>query len=483
MRSWRLKAGIVAVVGATCVLPAIAFAAAPSNDARENAEAVTLGTKVNGTTAESTLEANEPPTDCAAISGSVWYSVTAPAKGDIVASLKAAGDLDATVEVFRRTRSQLTSIDCQTTDKDGAAESDFRVAAGDSFLIRVGQRSNSVPGTFQLDVELAVPPENPPGKALPAKGAKGTLDRVANPSDAYAIRMDEGVKYRFNLSSSAEDSCLPLSLYPPHTTSFDDGEPVDTLRCGGYATFTPGPGEGGVYSLVPAIGRQKDATSYRLQAGRVGADDVAPGIFVRNYSRIHGSLNALGLDVQDLYRFDVTRRSALNLGFKGTDGMSLSLLKDSGGRLDTTFAGEGSGIKINLSKGRYYAVVRAATGRTASTRSRACRRRSRARARASTGASRTRSGRTASVDLAALVTTRATGPADMFVERFDPVDGWSFLKRFRVHVASGRAHVSFRPPAIGSYRVHVEYLGSRGSQASESGFAHFRVQAPLVEKR
>src|SRR4051794_23445811 len=102
MSRWRLKAGISAVVGVTCVLPAIALAAAPSNDARENAEAVTLGAKVNGTTAESTVETNEPGSTCASISGSVWYSVSAPAKGDVVVSLKAAGDLDATVEVFRR---------------------------------------------------------------------------------------------------------------------------------------------------------------------------------------------------------------------------------------------------------------------------------------------------------------------------------------------------------------------------------------------
>jgi hypothetical protein len=441
-----------------------------------------LGTKVSGTTAESTVETNEPPSNCASISGSVWYSVTAPAKGDIVVDLKAAGDLDATVEVFRRTRSQLSSIDCQTTDKDGAAESDFRVAKDDTFLIRVGQRSNSVPGTFTLDVELAVPPENPPGKALPAKGARGTLDRVANPSDAYAIRMQEGVKYRFNLSSSAEDACLPLSLYAPHTQAFDEDSPVDTLRCGGYATFTPGAGEGGVYSLVPGIGREKDATPYHLQASRVGPDDVAPGIFVRNYARIHGSLNANGLDVQDLYRFDVTRRSALNLGFKGEDGMSVTLLKDSGGRLDTALSGEG-GIKINLSKGRYYAAVRAGAGsRGKYTLTRVSKTITRTSARVDGRKSHT-VGPNASVDLSAVVTTRATGPADLFVERFDPVDGWSFLKRFRVNVANGRAHVSFRPPAIGSYRLRVEYLGSRGSQASESGYAHFRVQAPLTEKR
>jgi hypothetical protein len=61
---------------------------------------------VSGTTAESTLEADEP-IGCAPLGSSVFYELRAPSEDRIVVRFDAAGDLDATLEVYRRVRSQL----------------------------------------------------------------------------------------------------------------------------------------------------------------------------------------------------------------------------------------------------------------------------------------------------------------------------------------------------------------------------------------
>src|SRR3712207_4710669 len=84
--------------------PPAAHAAAPPNDLRTGAERVTLPASVTGTTADSTLEAEEPRS-CARLRGSVFYEFTAPSSAAVVVRLRATGDLDAVVDVLQRTRS------------------------------------------------------------------------------------------------------------------------------------------------------------------------------------------------------------------------------------------------------------------------------------------------------------------------------------------------------------------------------------------
>jgi hypothetical protein len=117
------------VVGLFAALPAQAQAAPPANDLRAAATPLALPAAPSGTTSESTLEEDEP-SSCAQLRGSVWYSVQAPARRNIVVRLAAQGDLDAVVDVFQRTRSQLSPVGCDIGNSRGQAETEFRSTRG-----------------------------------------------------------------------------------------------------------------------------------------------------------------------------------------------------------------------------------------------------------------------------------------------------------------------------------------------------------------
>ena len=162
--STRLHAGAVLVCccAALAALPALASAAPPSNDARIAPQDLgPLPAVARGTTAEATLEEDEPGSSCGPIKNSVWFSFTAPSSRDLLVALDAAGDLDATVEVFTRQRSQLTPLTCQQTDRRGAATIDADAAAGTTYLVRVAPAR-------QLGRRQLHPPGRAPRRARPA---------------------------------------------------------------------------------------------------------------------------------------------------------------------------------------------------------------------------------------------------------------------------------------------------------------------------
>src|SRR4051812_16309004 len=340
-----------------CLLAPPAFAAPPSNDARAQASAITPPATVSGTTAESTVEADEPPA-CQPLRGSVFYEFRAPSAERMAIRLRAAGDLDATVDVFLRTRSQLTPVACELTDRNGNASLEFTPQAGQTYVVRVGQRANSQPGAFKLDVFAPEPAPRGPGARLPANGADGVLDSLQHTRDAYAYRMRAGTPYRLNVAAGR---CVTLLVYPPGTVDFDESSPVRTASCNGYLLFTPAAGEGGRYSLVvQAEARRQGSQRYHLQAARAGEDDISPGLSLPNLTSVHGSLHGDRVDTVDLYRFSVARRSALDLtlSFDGSGRAGMVLLNDRGQR-------RGSGeldITRRLPPGRYFVAVRTRSG-------------------------------------------------------------------------------------------------------------------------
>jgi hypothetical protein len=472
-----VRLGTLAVVIALLgVLAPAALAAPPPNDNRGNAQPVnSLPATLSGNTMEATREANEPEGDCADEGGSVWYRVPVQRDGRVIVGLNANGDLDAAVDVYRVQRSQLFNVNCDRTDAKGRAALDFAVKKGDVYLVRVAQLSNSVPDSFSLTLQLAQPDATPPGPALPAGGAGGSLDRVTNPSDAYSVRLRAGKSYRFNLSSRA---CTPLLLYAPGTRDFDE-RPVRRLNCGGYMLFTPDEGEGGRYTLLAvASGSKRKAQPYRLLAGRAGRDDTAPGVFIRNYARRKGSVSSGGLDVLDLYRFDVTKRSNLNLGVRSNSDIQVRLISAGGRRIASSFdTGE---IVTQLRPGRYFAVVRAARGAGGKyTLTRVSRTITRTRTRLDGKRSETVApGRTVSVQVAILPGTR--GPVVVHEQRYDPVFGWQFVRTYHVRTSSnGTRTIAFHPPDVGRYRFRTDFNGTRGSSPSGSRYATLRVQGPL----
>ena len=80
-----------------------------------------------------------------------------------------------------------------------------------------------------------------------AAGASGSVDRIANPDDAYGVVMHSGETYRVHVVS--RERCVKAALYPPGTKSFPGAARVRSFNCDDYFLFTPGPEKGGRYSI------------------------------------------------------------------------------------------------------------------------------------------------------------------------------------------------------------------------------------------
>lgn len=439
------------------------WAAPPSNDNRADAIRINPPGQVTGTLVDATLETNEQQ-GCADVSGSVWYRFTAPKRGAVIIALDAAGDMDGDLTLYRQVRSKLQYETCEFTDSRGRATIDTdTLEPSADYAIRVGVEQGSVADTFDLSVLVPSPPPEPPGKRLPAKGARNKVDRLLNTGDAYWTRMREGRTMRLSLRTN---SCTALEVYGPGTKDFD-GYPLKSMNCGGYSLFTPT--ETGRHFLVVQAGRSREPQPYRLRVGTAGRDDTIPGIFIANNSRVRGQVNG-GIDSRDLYRFDVTRRSKLTLTVTG--GPDVRLVTDSGRRL-----GRGDVFDRTLAPGRYFVAVEGSGKYTLKRVLRTITDSSvtfNGRRQAVTGP-----GRSASIVLR--VRPAVSGPGTMVVERFDPFDGWQFSKRYRVNVRNGSAVVSYQPASIGRYRVYAQFKGSTTAAPSDAGWARLKVQEPLSE--
>ena len=466
-----LRSVLVAVLLAGFA-PATALAAPPPNDARADATAIAaLPSTQNGTTAEATTEAAEPRSPCFCNDGSVWYRYVAASDGRLVLTLTAAGDLDATLDAYLQQRSQLTRQDSDVTDAKGEASVSVRVRAGQAFLVRVAQRVGSVPGTFKLVFDAAAPEVRPPGRLLGRHGATDTLDRVLRPADAFSYRMRAGTTYRINfigvdLPGVQEDdqpACrAALDLYTPGTRDFDD-DPVRSVGCGSYLLFTPARGEDGRWVLrVFAPSSARGAQRFHLQIAPADASDTAPGLPLTNHQRARGTLRGSGVDRVDLYRFTVTKRSLLKLAVSGTDeDLTLRLRNDRGHLVDSA---EGGDINRRVRPGRYFVSVAADAGvdtRYVLLRS--------SRTITSTRVSLARGGGTVRVNPGVAGTARVT------VQRLDPEFGWQYVRTVNVHVAGGHGSFALGATAVGRWRVRAEYLGTRDSAPSASGFAQVLV--------
>jgi hypothetical protein len=407
----------------------------------------------------------------------VFYEFRASSSDRIVVRLRASGDLDATVDVFLRTRSQLTPVDCEATDRNGNAALDFVPQKGESYLVRVGQRANSAPGDFRLEVFAPEPPPRGPGASLPSGGARGVLDSLQHTRDAYAFTMHAGTPYRLNLAASA---CVTLHVYPPGTRDFDRASPVRSASCDGYLLFTPGAGEGGRYSLVAQAQPRHDGEQhYHLQAAPAGADDISPGLPLANLTDVHGSLQGNRIDTVDLYRFSVSRRSALDLSlsYDGSGTATVSLLDDRG----HTRGSDESDLSRQLSPGRYFVAVRTRDGGSGRY---VVRRESRTITHTSVtidgkGSAQSAPGQT--VRIAATVSPGAAGPVTFTIERFDPLAGWLFSRQVRATASGGSAAIAFTPPAEGRWRAKAAFQGTRIAAPSASGFATLLTAPPLAQ--
>ena len=132
---------------------------------------------------------------------------------------------------------------CDIGNSRGQAETEFRSTRAGSYLIRVGQRVNSVPGGFRLDVFAPQPPPRPPGPALPAGGVTRSVNVTGNTSDAFSTVMRAGTTYRIHRAQAT--GCTSLALYRARDGGLRRRVTGQRAGCGGYFLYTPAAGEGG----------------------------------------------------------------------------------------------------------------------------------------------------------------------------------------------------------------------------------------------
>src|SRR5262245_7456932 len=422
----------------------------PDNDERGEAARIgRLPATVRGTTLGATSDEYR---DCGMGGGGVWYRFKGPATGRALVQLD-TGTRNGAVAVFRRSRGSVEEIGCAPTDRRGSLTAGFAAKPGADYLILVGDRAGSSPGSFVLRIRAGEAPERLPGRALPHGGARGSVDGLSDVNDVWSVRMRSGRTYRIAFASSP---CVQLSLRRASKTLrrfSGGGRYAVEVRASGYS------------------GRQR----YRLQVVAAGTDDIGVGLDLPRGSTRRGGLSPAGVDVLDLYHFDVARLSEVRLELARGAGRSFSLvlLTDNGNRIAT---GE-TALRRRLGRGRYVVAVQAPPG------SRAGRYRLALRLRDITSTivliSGSRSAEVApgsTVSISCSVSPAAGGRVELQIDRFDPLSGWHFHRV--VQIGAG-ASLSWKPPAAGRWRVRARYLGTRSSAPSRSGYAQVVLARPI----
>jgi hypothetical protein len=443
----------------------------PRNDDRANATALEgLPATVSGTTVGATEETRDPRTSCGRVRGTVWYRVSAGSSGRLVLRFTASGDLDAIVSVYRAVRSRLDPLVCNATDERGRGGLSFTTAPGQSYLIMVGRESSSDDGPFKFTLFRQEPTSKGPGAHLPRRGVSSSVDALSDFDDAWSFSMRAGVEYRMNLSPS-RGRCVTLSLFRPGTRSFAAAAPIQVLRCGGYFTYTPGIGGGGRYTLlVTGTDERPGRQRYHLQAAAAGPDDMSPGLPIGNFESRRGSLSGTRIDVVDLYRFRVLDESDVTLRLAGPGSSHLILLSETGRRLSSS-GGPGP-LTTRLGPGRYFVAVRAESGARGPYRLSLLERGFTTTTVLADGSRVAHVSPGSSVAIGVAVDFSAEGSVRLQIDRFDPLTGWHYYRLYRLRLGgNGRAGIQWRPPAIGRWRVHASFGGSRTASPSVGGTA------------
>jgi hypothetical protein len=63
------------------------------------------------------------------------------------------------------------------------------------------------------------------------------------------------------------------------------------------------------------------------------------------------------------------------------------------------------------------------------------------------------------------------------VDRLDPLEGWVFNRMITVQLGKP---ITWRPPALGRWRIRARYLGSLKFSPSVSEYTHVVVTAPAL---
>jgi hypothetical protein len=474
------RLAVAAGLAALLVGAAPAAADGPGNDDRNDAERVArLPASVEGTLTGAGVEGPEAASPCAATSDSVWYRIDPGASRRVVVRLAAAGDLDATIDVYARLRSQQRLLTCDVGDANGRAAVAFDAVRGRSYLVRVARRANSVADAFRLAF-VGVAGTRLPGPALPRTGVSGTLDRAQRTAQAWSVSLRAGVRYRIAVAHPAA-GCVGAIVYGPRPRSGQ--APAARVGCKGYALFTPRAGRDGRYAIVVhAASDVRGGQRYHLELAPALADDTAPGVFIENYARVRESLDGRGVDHVDLYRFDVTRRSVLFLHLRTRGAFDLVLLDAWGNVIRCECDGRGGrALHKGLHPGRFFVAVRSSDQSTAAyTLLRASRTITTSRVRVNGAGAAILAPRTAAT-ISVLTRPAVDGPVTVTLEQFDPLAGWQYVRTLHATARGGVASVQWVAPTVGRWRATATYDGTRAVAPSVTGFVKLLVAGALRE--
>jgi hypothetical protein len=474
------RLAVAAGLAALLVGAAPAAADGPGNDDRNDAERVTrLPASVEGTLTGAGVEGPEAASPCAATSDSVWYRIDPGASRRVVVRLAAAGDLDATIDVYARLRSQQRLLTCDVGDANGRAAVAFDAVRGRSYLVRVARRANSVADAFRLAF-VGVAGTRLPGPALPRTGVSGTLDRAQRTAQAWSVSLRAGVRYRIAVAHPGA-GCVGAIVYGPRPRSGQ--APAAPVGCKGYALFTPRAGRDGRYAIVVhAASDVRGGQRYHLELAPALADDTAPGVFIENYARVRESLDGRGVDHVDLYRFDVTRRSVLFLHLRTRGAFDLVLLDAWGNVIRCECDGRGGrALHKGLHPGRFFVAVRSSDQSTAAyTLLRASRTITTSRVRVNGAGAAILAPRTAAT-ISVLTRPAVDGPVTVTLEQFDPLAGWQYVRTLHATARGGVASVQWVAPTVGRWRATATYDGTRAVAPSVTGFVKVLVAGALRE--
>ncbi len=339
---------------------AVALAAPPANDDRADPVALDLPATVTAPRSRRPLTTPSPSAARASADRSGTRFRPATSAGSRCASVPGETSTRWSRSSPRRAPSSARWPASGPTRTAGApsASPPPRISATSS-----GSRDapNSVPGNFQLEVFSPQAPAVPPGAPLPRAGVTLALDRLENTDDAFSARLREGRLLPSEPRSARRALHRPCPLPAGHDHLRGGGGPrAAPGAAAGTSSSHPDPGRAGAtrswWSRTTTV---RVAQRYHLQVAPAGPDDSLPGRRLRRFTR--GALRGGQIDAVDLYRFDVVRRSTVNLSLASsddTDDFDLQLQRQ-GGRLLECGCGESGDEEIErrLRPGRYYVAV------------------------------------------------------------------------------------------------------------------------------
>lgn len=481
--SRRMRILLAAFLSALAVVaPA---AAAPGNDDVADATRLEqLPARLTGTTADATIEADEPASRCGRVSGSVWYRLGADRRGPVAVQLAAPTRARAVVAVYRRTPSSLQPVSCRRTNASGRALLAFYGRRNREYVVLVGRARGGQAADFRLEVSRPEPRSTPPGRSFEGS-ADSTVHPLLDVDDAWAVPLERGRSYRIHLLPSRD--CVSGYLFQPRTYRFaEDETPIAELECGGYTLFTPGPDGGGVYSLLVVSDPDKrSAQRYRLFVAPAEADDVAPGIDLGSAANRADRLSGRGIDLLDLYRFRAGLASELDLRVRTSPQarFSVAVVRPTGEPVAIEPRAKPGRIVLRrrLDPGHYYLAIRS-NQRSGGPYSLSLRVRGITSTDMSVAGQRFLQVAPGETQLlTAAVTSAGLGGRVRFqFDRRDPFNGWQFAQTVVVPVGpTGIATARWIPPGFGHWRVRARFLGTATAATSESGYTTVFVAEPL----